>query len=166
MIIKKHRINLNDPEFAEQIAKEAIHQMQTGGGTLQDVLGVSDELLEEIYALAYNFYDQGKYKESVSLFEFLTGAAPNKYKYVLGLASSYHQLQNYSNAVLGFFIALHLDPENPLPAYYVADCFLKQKMLKEAIEFLDVTIELCEDNVAYNELKERCILIKNSTKSE
>lgn len=159
---KKHLPNLDDPEISGKIVEEIIHKMKTEGGTLQEHLGISDEVLEGVYTLAYGYYNQGKYKESVSLFELLVGTSPKTYKYMLGLASSYHQLEYYTEASLAFFIALPLSLGDPLPAYYIADCFMKQNLRKEASEYLDLTIDLCDNQASYREVKERCILIKKS----
>lgn len=157
------KLSLLDKETAENIAKDLLSRMeQNPGMTLQDATGVSDQALEEIYSLAYTFYNQGKYPEAVSLFEFLAGSSPKCFKYVLGLASSYHQLQAYKEASAGFYIALNIDPTNPLPAYYLMDCFIKQGFLEEAKEFAEIASLICEDKAEYAELKERCDLIRKS----
>lgn len=162
---EQFNFNLLDKEKARAIAKEVLEQMEEGM-TLQEATGVSNETLEEIYSLAYGFYNQGKYKESAALFEFLAGASPTTYKYVLGLASSYHQLGAYEEASAGFFIALNIESDNPIPAYYIMDCFLKQNLLEEAEEFAELTIEICEDRPEYQDLKGRCELIKKSLRSK
>lgn len=151
--------SLLDKEQVRAIGEELFKNLKKGM-TLQDATGVSDETLEEIYTLAYGYYNRGKYKESVSLFQFLAGASPSNYKYVYGLASSYHQLEVYDEAAAGFYLALYLEPNNPLPAYYTTDCFLKQEFIEEASEFAEVTIRICDNRPEYKELKERCELIK------
>ncbi|MCH9626866.1 MAG: hypothetical protein S4CHLAM2_04970 [Chlamydiales bacterium] len=157
------RFDLLDKEGAQTIAKEVLNLMEEGM-TLQEATGVSDETLEEIYNLAYGYYDQGKYKEAVSLFHFLAGASPRTYKYVLGLASSFHQIGAFEEAAVGFYCALNIEPENPIPAYYVTDCFLKQNCVEEAAEFAELTIEICDNRPEYRNIQERCDLIKKSLK--
>lgn len=157
------RFDLLDKEAARALGAEVLKRMEEGM-TLKDATGISDQSLEEIYTLAYGFYNQGKYKESVSLFQFLAGASPKTYKYVLGLASSFHQLEAYEEAAVGFFIASNIEPENPIPAYYVMDCFLKQGLLEEADEFAQVTTWICGDRPQFQDLKKRCELIKKSLK--
>ena len=157
------RYDLLDKKQTQAIAKEVLKRIKEGM-TLQEATGLSDGSLEEIYSLAYEYYNQGKYGESASLFQFLAGAAPTNYKFVLGLASSYHQLGAYDDAIAGFYIALQIEPENPIPAYYIMDCFLKQGLTKEADEVADVTIELCEGREEFEDLKGRCALIRKSLK--
>lgn len=163
---QKARFNyeLLTKEGAQSLATEVLQNLKEGM-TLQDAMGISEGTLEEIYSLAYGFYNQGKYKESASLFHFLAGASPRTYKYILGLASSYHQLEIYDEAAVGFYVALGLEPENPIPAYYITDCFLKQGLSEEAEEFAEVTILICGDRSKYQDLKRRCELIIKSLKA-
>lgn len=159
------KINYDNKELAEQLASEVLKKMEEHEGmTIKDAIGISDKALEEVYSLAYNFYNHGKYREAISLFELLTGASPKTYKYVLGLAASYHQIQAYEEAFAGFYIALHLDPANPIPVYYAADCCLKQNLYEEALEFAEMVVEICEKRPEYKGLKERCELIIHSLK--
>jgi type III secretion system low calcium response chaperone LcrH/SycD len=156
---------LGNRENAENLAREVLEKVRDNPGmTLKDATGVSDKALEEVYCLAYNFYNQGKYRESISLFEFLAGACPKTYKYILGLASSYHQIQAYNEAFVGFYIALHLEPNNPIPAYYSMDCLLKQNLAEEALEFAEAASQICENRPEYAELKQRCELIAETLK--
>lgn len=164
-ILDLNKFDCCTPEFGEKLAQEVLKKMgENPGMTLKDATGISDEALEQVYSLAYNYYNQGKYIESISLFEILTGACPKTYKYVLGLAASYHQIQAYNDAFLGFYIALNLEPENPIPAYYATDCFLKQNLREEAQEFAEMTSCICADRPEYAHLKERCQLILESLK--
>lgn len=169
--MSKHKkpadLNFLDKEAAENIAREVLSTMQKNPGmTLKEATGISDQVLEEIYHLAYTYYNQGKYEEGAALFQFLSGSSPKTYKYVLGLAACFHQCETYEQAALGFYIALTIEPNNPVPAYYVTDCFLKQNLLEEALEFAEVTVMICEGKPEYAELSQRCTLIAESLKSK
>lgn len=155
------KITVNDSQSMQQAAQEIIRKVIVEGKTIQEAAGISATLLEDIYSIAYAYYNQGKYKEAVSLFHFLASTSPS-YKFVLGLAASHHQMGSYSDAISGFLLALHIEPEDPTPAYYVADCFLRQNNLQGADDFLAVTIEMAEDKQAFSTLKERCVLIRKS----
>lgn len=164
---KKQTLNvdLHNEETRQKIAENVLFLMKEKGMTLQEATGISDETLEEIYSLAYGYYNQGKYKESLALFHLLAGSSPTTYKYVLGAAASNYQLGLYEEAALGFFCSLHLNAKDPMPAYYIADCFLQQNLLEEAMEFAKATIILCEDRPEYDSLKARCeLIIKNISK--
>lgn len=156
---------IENPELAQKLAREVFQQLEKNPGlTLKDVIGISDETFEEIYTLAYNYYNRGKYRESIPIFEFLAGASPTTFKYVLGLAASYHQIQAYEDAIVGFTFALELDPSNPIPAYYAIDCFLKINRPEEALECAELTSFICDQRPEYAAFKQRADLIAENLK--
>ena len=156
---------LLDTDMAEALAQDVLGQMKEGM-TLQDAMGLNDASLEEVYALAYGFYDQGKYKEAVSLFHLLAGASPSTFKYVFGFASCLHQMEIYGDASVGFLVAGTLEPDNPIPAYYALDAFLKMNLLEEAEASAKDVIEICGSKGEFQNLKKRCELILSSIKGK
>ncbi|MCB1181109.1 MAG: SycD/LcrH family type III secretion system chaperone [Chlamydiia bacterium] len=164
-MINKSFLSTIDPNNKEQIKElsfKIINKIKKEGGTVAAAMGLSEEFLEEIYQLAYTYYNQGKNKEAISLFYVLMGVSPKNFKYVLGLAAAYYQLEDYYHAALGFTLAFSLDPKNPLSAYYASDSLLKLNQVKEALEVLDKAIDLCGSRIEHAELKERCVLIRKS----
>ncbi len=165
MAHNKPHFNFNDKESVGEIAKTVLTKMlENPGMTLKEATGLSDEILEEIYHLAYSFYNQGRYDEGLALFQFLAGTCPKVYKYVLGLAGCHHQKGAYEEAAIGFYIALNIEPLNPIPAYYATDCFLKLKQDEEALEMAEATILICGDHPEYAELSRRCQMIAETVK--
>lgn len=155
------------PVPTEEETKTALMNILEGLGnglSLQQILGLSDVLLEEIYTIAYSFYSQGKYNEAVGLFQILAASKPQCYKYILGVSSCYHQLKCYNEAAFGFFLAFDAEPENPIPPYYIADSLMKLEQPEESNNFLDITIDICGDKPEYKVLKERCAIMKDSLK--
>lgn len=147
-------------------AAQIVAEMEKGK-TLQEAAGITVSMQEEIYIIAHDYYEQGKYAESLALFQMLARINPNSFRFVYGLASSYHQIRDYINASLGFYTALSLEPLNPMPAFYLADCFLNLDAPEDALNFLDMTIAICEEDKkgTFEKLKERCKLIRSSLKT-
>ncbi|WP_213318900.1 SycD/LcrH family type III secretion system chaperone [Chlamydiifrater volucris] len=163
--INAEELKQNQPLPTEEQTKQALMNILQGvgeGRTLQDILGLSDFLLEEIYTIAYSFYSQGKYMEAVGLFQLLTASKPACYKYTLGLSSCYHQLKMYNEAAFGFFLAFDSQPDNPIPPYYIADSLMKADMPEESNNFLEITMDICGDKPEFKILKERCYIMKDS----
>lgn len=158
-LVQNHR--LPTEEETKKAMSHVLKELQKGK-SLQDILGLSNYLLEEIYTMAYSFYSQGKYKEAVSLFQILVTSKPDSYKYNLGLSSCYHELNMFQEAAFGFFLTFNLEPTNPIPTYYIADSFMKANMPEESSEFIDVTLALCDKKPEYNMLKERCNIMRKS----
>ncbi len=153
--------NLNE-EKLDEVAAELFQKMEKEGKTLKEASGVSDEMEEEIYAIAHGYYDQGKYLEAATLFQVLAKLNPNEFKYIYGLASAHHQHKDFINASLGFYTAHALEPMNPMPTFYLADCFLNLEGYSDALHFLKITIELCKLKPEHKELGEKCELIKKT----
>jgi type III secretion system low calcium response chaperone LcrH/SycD len=155
-------IDINNEEQMNAFALSLIKKMEEEGQSLSSLLNISDGLLEELYRLGYNYYNQGKYKEALTLFYTLTGVAPQNDRYMFALAASFHQLKDYQSAAFGFTVAYSLNLKNPLPVYYAADCLINIKQFEEAIVILDKAIEVSADQGEYQALKQRCILLKKS----
>ncbi|WP_201456429.1 SycD/LcrH family type III secretion system chaperone [Chlamydia sp. 17-3921] len=153
------------PPPTEEETKQVLLNIFQGLGnglSLQQILGISDILLEEIYTIAYSLYSQGKYLEAIGLFQILAASKPQNYKYMLGLSSCFHQMKMYNEAAFGFFLAFDSQPDNPIPPYYIADSLLKLDQLEESKNFLDITTDICGDKPEYKILKERCSIMKGS----
>lgn len=158
-------IDLNNPQQTEALAQHFITEIKEKGKSVQEAMNLSADLVEEIYALAYNYYHQGKYNEAVSLFYLLVSMSPKEFKYLLGLAATYHQLKDYHSAAIGFYLAAWQKPEDPYPIYYIADCMLKLNQDKESLPFLKQAIRLSKDKPEYVSLRERCKLIRERIKN-
>ncbi|MBF5050577.1 Uncharacterized protein CLAVI_000188 [Candidatus Clavichlamydia salmonicola] len=154
--------------FTQAEAKQALTNVLIRlkrGENLQNILGLSNDLIEQIYALAYGFYIQGKYQEALSLFQTLVSAKPASYKFNLGLGSCYLQLGHYEQAAFSFFLAFSEQTDNPIPAYYIADSFFRGDFIEEAKEFIDITINLCGKKPSYSSIKEQTLFMKNAINS-
>ncbi|NGX54957.1 MAG: Chaperone protein IpgC [Chlamydiae bacterium] len=154
------KIDPTNHEEVSRAAEMALLEIEVEGRTLRETLGLTDGLLEEIYSLAYGYYNQGKYKESLTLFNILVGTDLGTYKYVLGLAATYHQMKDYDRAIVCFFLALNTEPNNPIPAFYIADSFMKIDAPEQALYFLDHVIKM--EGTEHESLKEKCKLLKKS----
>ncbi len=154
-------------ENIEATAAKILEEMDKGK-SLHEAAGITVSMQEEIYVIAHDYYEQGRYNESLALFQMLARINPNSFRFIYGLAASYHQIKDFINASLGFFTALSLEPFNPMPAFYLADCFLNLESPEDASRFLDITIAICEEDRSgeYKKLMERCKLIRTSLKSK
>ncbi|MFN0064791.1 MAG: SycD/LcrH family type III secretion system chaperone [Chlamydiales bacterium] len=145
-------------------ANLVLKRMKEENISLKEAAQVNDHFLEEVYSLAHAHYERGNYKESLSLFQLLSGIAPSTHKYVFGLSANFHQMGKFEDAMYGFYLALNIDPENPIPAFYIADCLLKLNFKAEAEEFLNLTIEIAVEKPQYAEMKHKSLLMLNTLK--
>jgi type III secretion system low calcium response chaperone LcrH/SycD len=149
-------------EEQEQLVSGALDKMSQGNLTIKEALGMSPELLEQIYALAHGHYAQGNYREALLLFKMLTYTDPMNFNYLFGYASACHQSKDFHTSALAFANALQLEPENPAPAYYISDSLFHLDMIEEAKEGFNFTIQLCGDDEEHRIMKEQAMLLKSS----
>ncbi|EDJ8986952.1 TPA: SycD/LcrH family type III secretion system chaperone [Salmonella enterica] len=113
------------PALQEQLS--AIEQMliaSVEGISLSKIHGVTDELLNDIYAYAYDFYNKGKLDEAESFFKFLCIYNFFNADYLTGLAAVKQLKKEYKQAVDLYAIAFYNNPENFLPLFYSGQCQL------------------------------------------
>nr|NGY95994.1 hypothetical protein [Neochlamydia sp. AcF84] len=140
----------------------------------KDLLNLSDQQVEGLYAQGYNFYQTGRYKDAVQVFRLLIMLNANEAKYILGLASCFHMMKEYKNAVDTYTICCVLDPENPIPYYHMSDCFVAMKDPYSTIIALEMAIKKAGNKPEFQMLKDRALLtikhlqeeIKDTIKAE
>lgn len=77
--------------------------------TLMDVEGISDEEMETIYALGYNFFNIGNYEAARDIFTGLTAYAPYTNHYWRALGAVNQQMKDYSEAISAYDMAIAND---------------------------------------------------------
>lgn len=132
----------------------------------KDALGLSDAVVEGIYAQAYRLYNTGKYSEAIHLFRMLVVLNTTESKYILGLAACFHMLKEYQNAIHTYAMCAMMDPENPIPHYHASDCYVEMKDPLSAIISLDLAVQRAGDKPEYAKIKERALLTIESLKNQ
>ncbi len=101
---------------AAQYLEFMIHGFMNGLITLQELEGISDEEMETIYALGYNFFTYGKYDAAKDIFTGLTAYAPYTAHYWRALGAVNQQMKDYAEAIAAYDMAIAND-ENDVVSY-------------------------------------------------
>ncbi len=101
------------------------------GGTLQEVLRLSPEALEALYASAHKEFQKKNYIKARQLFALLTLFAPGVEKYWWGLGASHVALKEYRPALDAYAVLSLLAPHHSQPHFFAAFC---RKQLGERSE--------------------------------
>jgi type III secretion system low calcium response chaperone LcrH/SycD len=101
---------------AAQYLEFMIHGFMNGLITLQELEGISDDEMETIYALGYNFFTYGKYDAAKDIFVGLTAYAPYTSHYWRALGAVNQQLKDYQEAITAYDMAVAND-ENDVVSY-------------------------------------------------
>lgn len=151
----------NSKDLADAVGKISKNVFEKGM-LPKDAMGLSESMIEGIYAYAYRLYNSGKYRDASHLFRILILLNPTESKYILGLGACQHMQHDYQNAIASYaFIGL-VDPYNPLPHYHISDCYLKTNLIPMAKAELQQAIEKCGQQPQYALIKERAALMLES----
>lgn len=150
-MVEKGSTSLSEEDKKKQ--EEVINDIIFEGKSLKESLGLSASAIEYFYSQGYRLYLIRKYDEALRYFHLLFLFDPSDARYALALAATYQMMKDYEHAVQWYMTLSLIDTESPMPFYYMSDCALKRGDPFSAIYFLKKTIEYCEENPEYNQLK-------------
>jgi type III secretion system low calcium response chaperone LcrH/SycD len=116
----------------EMESLEKIKSLSGLDKSFAEVLGIKDEDLEAVYAVAHNHYQQAKFDTALQIFQFLTMTKSDNLKYWKGLASTYQMLKQYNEAIVAYSFCAYLDFTDPEVPYHAGQCYLALGDLKHA----------------------------------
>lgn len=119
----------NDSEI-DEFTGSLVEAIQNGA-VLKDVQGVSNDTMNDIYKIAYEFYHLGKLDDAESLFRFLCIYDFYNSEYSMGLAAVYQLKKNYRKAIDFYALAYSLAEEDYRPMFYAGQCNL---MLRQEVQ--------------------------------
>ncbi|MBC6497309.1 MAG: SycD/LcrH family type III secretion system chaperone [Alphaproteobacteria bacterium GM7ARS4] len=132
---------------AEQIAESRkIAEDIVRGATLATMRGIDQKSLDALYALAYNDYNAGQYKQAETLFRFLCLYDHLDKRFWKGLAASLQNQGKYAEAAAVYGHQAILDVDDPEPPFQASFCFLADKRYGEARKALEAVVAIGEEN--------------------
>jgi type III secretion system low calcium response chaperone LcrH/SycD len=140
---------LSNTEFKDTIDKFK------QGYTIADIRGFSSDQLENIYALAFGFYNNGNYAEALPLMRTLALMNSYEKKYVIGLAGCLQMTGKYQDAIEAYSIAVMVDIKDPEPLYHIGTCLLKQSKKSEAFEIFTQCHAMTEGVDEYKDINSK-----------
>lgn len=139
--------------FGEQFSSllNAFFDAASRGGTLAEVKGISFEILEAIYTIAFNIYKSGEYKDAEELFHYLVGMNHFETRYYLALAACKQQRKQFQEALIVYSSVITLDNKNAKAAYNSALCHLALANISEAKSALIYAANLLKEQPEKNQ---------------
>lgn len=136
--------HFNDDNEIELYSENLIEAIQNGA-TLKDVNGVSNETMNDVYKLAYDFYHHGKLNDAESLFRFLCIYDFYNPEYAMGLAAVYQLKKDYQKAIDFYALAYSLSNNDYRPMFYAGQCNLMQRRAVQARKCFEIVVNKCSD---------------------
>jgi type III secretion system low calcium response chaperone LcrH/SycD len=134
-------INLTADEATVQALIEGLQE----GATIKDLKGVSDDLLEGIYAFAHRFYCNGQLEEAEAFFRFLCLYDFYNGEYALGLGAVHQMKGEYQRAIDMYALAYALLGLDYRPMLHTGQCQLALGKVSLARECFDIVITHSQD---------------------
>ena len=139
-------IALNSDSDIEEFSVHLIDAIQNGG-TLKDIHDFSDEVMLDVYKMAYDFYHQGKLDDAESLFRFLCVYDFYNSDYSMGLAAVNQLKKNYQKAIEYYALSYSLSKEDYRPMFYAGQCNLMLRRAVQAKKCFDIVLTRCKDKL-------------------
>lgn len=164
--VNKEALDPDENRAASKAFDELTGKMLKEGQTPQKTMGMSQNIMESMYAQAYRLYHTGKYFEATHLFRILIMMNAMEPKYLLGLAACFHMMKEYENAIQTYSLCGTLEPESPIPHYHSSDCFIQMNNYFSAMVSLEMTIARSGNKPEYSKIKERALMGLESLKQQ
>lgn len=154
-------------EQARNLIKQPakIKEKLLGGEMPYQILGFSDEVIEEFYQASCFLLGEKRYRESANAFLFLVGLDPYQYDFWIGLGMSEQLCHEYETAIDAYEIAAICNLMSPVPYFYLAKCLFAIHDRQSALEALRLAIEMAEEDDQYKEIKEQAEIAKKTLES-
>lgn len=151
-----------ESDTAKNAARAISDNIFQKGMLFRDALGVGPERAELVYIEAYQMYQTGRYRDAQRVFTSLVMMNPFEYKYLFGVASCSHMLEEYEAAAKFYMQSVMLDKDNPLPYFHASDCHLHLKDELSAIICLRMCVDLCNNKPEFSSVKEKAEMTLSS----
>lgn len=124
-----------------------VARLLSKGNTLAQLASITDEQMDALYALAYQYYNAKNYSDALKIFKVLSIYDSSNEKYYMGVASCEHGLKNYEKAADMYSLACALGGLiDPKPMFFAAICLLKVNQKDRATVALESTKIMGREN--------------------
>ena len=127
---------------AAQYLEFMIHGFMNGLITLQELEGISDEEMETIYALGYNFFTYGKYDAAKDIFTGLTAYAPYTAHYWRALGAVNQQMKDYGEAIAAYDMAIANDELDVVSFVYRGESQILARNADSGLQDLQTVLQI------------------------
>ncbi|KVN41182.1 chaperone protein SicA [Burkholderia ubonensis] len=124
-------MNRQDDVDNDRIA-ELVWDAVSSGATLKDIHAIPGDLMDGLYACAYDFYDKGRLDEAETFFRFLCIYDFYNPDYIMGLAAVCQIKKQHQKACDLYAVAFVLSSSDYRPVFYSGQCQLAMRKVSQA----------------------------------
>ncbi|HEY4319523.1 MAG TPA: type III secretion system translocator chaperone SicA [Herbaspirillum sp.] len=123
-----------------EMKMEMLVDAVSNGITLKDVHGISNEMMDGLYAYAYDFYGKGKLDEAETFFRFLCLYDFYNIDYIMGLAAVCQMKKQYEKAIGLYAVAFGLSKNDYRPMFFTGQCHLAERKAGKARQCFELVL--------------------------
>lgn len=143
--------------FLEQFSRKI--EAELGDALLAPVYLLSAAQQEELYALGYSYYRQGRYLDAARLFWQLLRQDCAQARYYKAAGACMQMLQHYEQAVLAYGMASLFDLKDSTLLFYLAQCFLALGCATEAAQALQTFCADTVDSAEHRAMRDQAVTL-------
>jgi Flp pilus assembly protein TadD len=128
--------------MSQYATSQEVQNILDGKAGFNQFAALSKDQLDAIAVLAFRFYEQGKTKDAISLFEGLNALEPNLYYGHAGLGAIALRDERLAEAVSHLSRAVELNPNDPTVYANLGEALLRQAKFNEAANEFDHALKL------------------------
>ena len=114
------------------------------GGSLGQLNGVTADECEALYSLGYGLYEKGRYADALKVLSYLVALNHTEHRYLVALGATAQALGKHADALQQYMAATMLDPLEPAPVFYAAQCLNDMGQLDAALQSCDLALAMCK----------------------
>lgn len=153
LTLEKLQSVLADEKLAKITFKRVIESFSEGK-CYQEILGISDHLMQQLYDIALEYLEDRHYDEAADCFLFLIALNPFESNLWLKAGNAEHARGHFDEALEAYSMAMFCDADDPFPHFYSAKIYAEQKEKHRAHECLDICEKLIHEHHQFKPLQE------------
>ena len=118
--------------------------------TLKDIHEIPEEMMNSLYAHAYQFYLKGKLDNAETFFRFLCMYDFYNTDYFMGLAAVYHLKKQYQKAADLYSVVFAMNGSDYRSVFYAGQCHLMMSENLNARRCFDLVCDRSDDRELIN----------------
>jgi type III secretion system low calcium response chaperone LcrH/SycD len=147
-------------EKLSAIDMKQILQSFAEGKCFQDLLEISDEVMQEFYTISMNYYENGDYADAADCFLFLLALNPLESNLWIKSGNAEQALHHFEEALEAYSMATLCDADDPFPLLYTAQIYIFMKHKEQAKNALNICIQLIDENPIYEPIRDSVIKLQ------
>jgi type III secretion system low calcium response chaperone LcrH/SycD len=150
------------PEKLSTITFREVINHFAEGENYQNMLGITDEMMQVFYEIALQYFDNKLYAEAADCFLFLIALTPLESNLWLRAGNAEQAQEHWQEALEAYSMATFCDADDPFPHLYAAQVYKEMKELQSAQDCLTICLRLIEQSSQFKSLKETALKLQGS----